>query len=69
MIKKIRTLTRCVSPGGGGHVVSWKGMKKHIYMQALCRVLLKRSDYLPPVLVQEVRTCCILKSYEETYSY
>ena len=29
MIEKIRTLTRCVSPGGVGHVVLWKGMKKH----------------------------------------
>ena len=29
MIEKIRILTICVSPGGGGHVVLWKGMKKH----------------------------------------
>ena len=29
MIEKIRTLTSCVSPGGAGHVVLWKGMKKH----------------------------------------
>ena len=29
MIEKIRTLTTCVSPGGEGHVVLWKGMKKH----------------------------------------
>ena len=29
MIEKIRTLTPCVSPGGGGYVVLWKGMKKH----------------------------------------
>ena len=29
MIEKIRILTSCVSPGGGGHVVLWKGMKKH----------------------------------------
>ena len=34
MIKKIRTLTRCVSPGGGGHVVLWKGMKKHADINA-----------------------------------
>ena len=29
MIEKIRTLTICVSPGGGGHVVLWKDMKNH----------------------------------------
>ena len=29
MIEKIRKLTSCVSQGGGGHVVLWKGMKKH----------------------------------------
>ena len=29
MIEKIKTLTFCVSPGGGGHVVFWKVMKKH----------------------------------------
>ena len=29
MIEKIRTLTSCVSPGSEGHVVLWKGMKKH----------------------------------------
>ena len=29
MTENVRTLTRCVSPGGGGHVVLWKGMKKH----------------------------------------
>ena len=29
MIEKIITLTPCVSPGGGGHVVLWKGMTKH----------------------------------------
>ena len=23
---KVRTLTSCISPGGGGHVVLWKGM-------------------------------------------
>ena len=28
MIEKIRPLTSCVSPGGGGHGVTWKGMKK-----------------------------------------
>ena len=34
MIKNIRTLTSCVSPGGGGHVVLWKGMKKHTGINA-----------------------------------
>ena len=29
MIEEIRTLTRCVSPGGAEHVVIWKGMTKH----------------------------------------
>ena len=29
MIEKIRTLTICGCPGGGGHVVLWNGMKKH----------------------------------------
>ena len=29
MIVKVGTLTSCVCPGGGGHVVLWKGMKKH----------------------------------------
>ena len=26
---KIRTLTICSGPGGGGHIVLWKGIKKH----------------------------------------
>ena len=34
MIEKIRTLTVCVSPGGGGHIVLWKGMKKHTGINA-----------------------------------
>ena len=29
MMEKIRILTICNSPGCGGHVVLWKGMKKH----------------------------------------
>ena len=28
MVEKIRPLTNCVIPGGGGHCVTWKGMKK-----------------------------------------
>ena len=28
MIEKIRLLTACISPGGGGHGVALKGMKK-----------------------------------------
>ena len=34
MIEKIRKLTSCVSPGGGGHVVLWKGIKKHTGINA-----------------------------------
>ena len=30
MIEKIGSLTSCVSPGGGGHGITWKGMKKRI---------------------------------------
>ena len=29
MIVKVGTLTICVSPGDGGHVVLWIGTKKH----------------------------------------
>ena len=28
MIEKIRPLTGCVSPGGGGHGITWKDIKK-----------------------------------------
>ena len=28
MIEKIRPLTPCVSPGGEGHGITWKGIKK-----------------------------------------
>ena len=28
IIEKIRQLTGCVSPGGGGHGVTWKGMNE-----------------------------------------
>ena len=34
MIEKIRKLTSCVSQGGGGHVVLWKGIKKHTGINA-----------------------------------
>ena len=30
----IRALTPCVSPGGGGHIVLWKCMKKHTGINA-----------------------------------
>ena len=29
MIEKIRSLTGCVSPGGEGHGITWKNIKKH----------------------------------------
>ena len=28
MIEKIRSLTSCVSPGGGRHGITWKDIKK-----------------------------------------
>ena len=34
MMEKIRILTICISPGCGGHVVLWKGMKKHTGINA-----------------------------------
>ena len=29
MLKKIKPLTGCVSPGGEGHGFTWKDIKKH----------------------------------------
>ena len=55
MLEKIRILTSCVSPGGGGHVVLWKGIKKHTDINAAYYMNdRKRSEHLRPVLVQEV---------------
>ena len=34
MIEKIRPLTDCVSPGGGGYGITWKGMKKRTRINA-----------------------------------
>ena len=34
MIKKIKPLTICVSPGGEGNGITWKDIKKHIRKNA-----------------------------------
>ena len=42
MIEKIRPLTPCVSPGGRGHGVTWKGMNEiYVIMHSNGRMIEK----------------------------
>ena len=68
--KKIRILTICVNPGGGGHVVLWKGIKKHTGINA-GYYLNDRIDQNTYRLCQSRRwrTCCVMERYKETYRY
>ena len=56
MIEKVRTLTTCVSPGGGGHVVLWKSMKKHTGINAEYYMNDRKDQNTYPLcfIVQEV---------------
>ena len=65
MIVKVRTLTICVSPGGGGHVVLWKGMNKHTGINT--------EYYMNDVKIRTLTSCVCpgggrhVERYEETY--